>query len=159
MLSESYNCTIVTPQPNFHWHQKVWNLRNVKWRDGASKLLQNHFIIFKAIQFVSLSSSPRPNVSGVQVWLFITMVVVVILAITHSEDEPSCRVPRGVAWHVPWRVHTSAHVYLCCRQTQLLESHVSGHMVKKEVTSEGEVGGQGGHTDIKFWFFKCLAYY
>ena len=72
-----------------------------------------------------------------------TMVVVVILAITHSEDEPSCRVPRGVTCHVPWRVHTSAHVYLCCRQTQLLESHVSGHMVKKEVTSEGEVGGQG----------------
>ena len=27
----------------------------------------------------------------------------------------------------------------CFRQTQLLESHVSGHMVKKEVTQEGEV--------------------
>ena len=25
------------------------------------------------------------------------------------------------------------------RQTQLLESHVSGHMVKKEITAEGEV--------------------
>ena len=25
------------------------------------------------------------------------------------------------------------------RQTQLLESHVSGHMVKREVTAEGEV--------------------
>ena len=25
------------------------------------------------------------------------------------------------------------------RQTQLLESHVSGHMVKKETTDEGEV--------------------
>ena len=29
------------------------------------------------------------------------------------------------------------HIYF--RQTQLLESHVSGHMVKKEITTEGEV--------------------
>ena len=31
--------------------------------------------------------------------------------------------------------------FLFFRQTQLLESHVSGHMVKKEITQEGEVSG------------------
>ena len=38
------------------------------------------------------------------------------------------------------------------RQTQLLESHVSGHIVKKEVTEEGEVSKY-----VEFWIWPDLS--
>ena len=39
-----------------------------------------------------------------------------------------------------WKSKIENKLFASFRQTQLLESHVSGHMVKKEVTEEGEVG-------------------
>ena len=74
------------------------------------------------------------------------MVVVVILAITHSEDEPSCRVPRGVTLHVMLpRAVTCAH--LGSRVFVLQTDPAAGvPRVGPHGQEGGHVGGRGGWT-------------